>query len=104
MAAMTRSRTRWRWPGGKSRASGPAADDADGPFELDPVRVDAGVRGRGADQGADRVVGEQVAPDLLPHHVRGLRAQDLPRAAQVGLELGVPGLVLPSFVIGLREE
>src|SRR5208283_2022467 len=104
MPAVTLARMRWRWLGGKSRAGGPAADDADGSLELDPVRVDARVRGGGADQGADRVVGEQVAPDLLPHHVRGLRAQDLPRAAQVGLELGVPGLVLPSFVIGLRED
>ena len=89
---------------GKSRAGGPAADDADRPFELDPVRVDARVRGGGADQGADRVVGEQVAPDLLLHHVRRFGAQDLSRAAEIGLELGVPGLVLPSFVIGLRED
>src|SRR6266567_4360700 len=104
MAAMTQSRTRWRWLGGKSRASGPAADDADRPLELDPVRVDARVRGGGADQGADRVVGEQVAPDLLLHHVRRFGAQDLSRAAEVGLELLVPGLVLPSFVIGMRED
>src|SRR5260370_9320453 len=101
MPAMTRSRMRCCRSGGKSRASGPAADDADRPLELDPVRVDADARGRGADQGADRVVGEQVAPDLLPHHVRRLRSEYLPRAAQVGLELGVPGLVLPSFVIAL---
>src|ERR1035438_427480 len=87
MPAMMRSRTRWRWSGGKSRAVGPAADDADGLLELDPVRVDAGRGGRGADQGADGVVGEQVSPDLLPHHVRGLRAQYLPRAAEIGLEL-----------------
>src|SRR6266436_3557423 len=98
MAAMTRSRTRWRWRGGKSRASGPAADDADRPFELDPVRVDARVRGGGADQGADRVVGEQVAPDLLAHHVRRFGAQDLSRAAEVGLELGVPGLNRPPLI------
>src|SRR5260370_9819806 len=104
MAAMTQSRARWRWPGGKGRASGPAADDADRPLELDPVRAGAGVRGGGADQGADRVVGEQVAPDLLAHHVRRFGAQDLSRAAEVGLELGVPGLVLPSSVIGLRED
>src|ERR1700687_4591395 len=110
MAALTRARTRWRWAGGKNRAGGPgagdggpAADDADRPLELDPVRIGARVRGGGADQGADRVVGEQVAPDLLLHHVRRFGAQDLSRAAEVGLELGVPGLVLPSSVIGLRE-
>src|SRR5271166_2782676 len=100
MPAMTRSRMRCCRSGGKSRARGPAADDADGSLELDPARAGARVRGRGADQGADRVVGEQVAPDLRPHHVRGLRAKDLPGAAQVGLELLVPGLVLPSSVIG----
>jgi hypothetical protein len=37
---------------GKSRVISPA-DDADGPLELHPVRVDAGVRRGGADQGAD---------------------------------------------------
>src|SRR5260370_32291913 len=104
MPAMTRSRMRCCRSGGKSRASGPAADDADGPLELDPVRVDADARGRGADQGADRVVGEQVAPDLLPHHVRRLRSEYLPRAAQVGLARGIAGLVLPSFAIALRAD
>jgi hypothetical protein len=39
---MTLARTRWRWSGGKSRVGGPAADDADRPLELDPVRVDPG--------------------------------------------------------------
>src|SRR5690349_4303135 len=101
MAAMTQSRT--RWPGGKGRASGPAADDADRPLELDPVRAGARVRGGGADQGADRVVGEQVAPDLLLHHVRRFGAQDLSRAAEVGLELGVPGLNRPLLMPMKRE-
>src|ERR1035438_7645636 len=104
MPAMMRSRVRWRWSGGKSRAVGPAADDADGSLELDPVRVDAGRGGGGADQGADGVVGEQVAPDLLPHHVRGFGAQYLPRAAEIGLELPVPGLVLPSLVVAAGED
>src|SRR5712691_419277 len=100
MAAMTRSRTRCCPSGGKSRAGGPAADDADGSLELDPVGVDAGRGGGGADQGADRVVGQQVAPDLLFRQVRRLRAQDFPRAAEVGLELPVPGLAFPALVIG----
>ena len=47
---------------GKSRVGDPAADDADGALELDAVRVDAGRGGGGADQGADRVVGEQPTP------------------------------------------
>src|ERR1700745_3322428 len=69
------------WSGGKSRVGDPAADGADGPLELDPVGVDAGRRGGGADQGADRVVGQEVAPDLLLDHVRGLGAQDAAGAA-----------------------
>src|SRR5579864_2573674 len=100
-AAAWASRTVAR-SGGKSRADGPA-DDAQGPLELDPVRVDAGRGGRGAGQGADRVVGQQVAPDLLLCHGRGLRAQYLSRAAQVGFQLLVAGLVLPPLVVGLRQ-
>jgi hypothetical protein len=69
------------------------ADDADGPLELHPVWVDAGVRGGGADQGGDRIMGEEVAPDLLLDHVRGLRAQDLSRASQERLDLLVPGFM-----------
>src|SRR5258708_6243979 len=98
MSAITRARMRWACSGGESRVGDPAADDADGALELDPVRVDADARGRGADQGADRVVGEQVAPDLLPHHVRRLRSEYLPRAAQVGLELLVAGLNRPPLI------
>jgi hypothetical protein len=41
-------------------------------------------------RGGYGVVGEQVAPDLLPHHVRGFGAQYLSRPAQVALELPVP--------------
>src|ERR1039457_6503940 len=104
MAAMTRSRVRWRWSGVKSRAVGPAADDADGPLELDPVRVDPGGGGGGADQGADRVVGQQVAPDLLPHHVRRSGPEYFPRSSQVGLQLLVPGLVLPPLVVAAGED
>src|SRR6516162_4834588 len=99
MSAATWPRMRRRWSGGKSRVGDPAADGADGPLEPDPVRVDAGRGGGGADQGADRVVGQEVAPDLLLDHVRGLRPQDPPGAAQEGLELRVGGLMLPSLVI-----
>src|SRR5450755_5132363 len=104
MPAMTRARVRWRWSGGKSRVGGPAADDADGPPELDPVGVDSGAGGGCADQGADGVVGEQVAPDLLPHHVRRFGAQYLPRAAEIGLELLVPGLTFPALVIAAGQD
>src|SRR6266704_3532935 len=103
MSAMTLARMPPRWSGGKGRrVSGPAADDADGPLELDPVRVDAGLGGGPADQGADRVVGEQVAVDFLADHVRALGPQHPPGAAQVCLELGVPGLVFPPLVVRLR--
>lgn len=88
---------------GEGRACGPA-DDADGTGELDPVGVDVGFGGCLADQGADRVVGEQVAVDLLPHHVRAFGPQHPPWPAQVGLELVVAGFVLPPFVICLRKQ
>jgi hypothetical protein len=54
----------------------------DGAYHL--VRL---LRGGGADQGGDRVMDEEVAPDLPSHHVRGLGAQDLPRSAQERLDL-----------------
>src|SRR5258708_40340882 len=70
MSAMTAASNRSRWSGGKGRVSGPAADDADGAQEFDPVGVDAGFGGGLADQRRDGVVGEQVAVDLLADHVR----------------------------------
>src|SRR5215831_13993308 len=97
MSAMIGASSAAAWSGGESRADGPA-DDTHGALELDPVRVDARVRGRGAGQRADRVVGQQVAPDLLLGQGRGLRAQYPPRAAQVRLELGVPGLNRPPLM------
>src|SRR5580704_10515122 len=104
MSAMTRARIRWACSGGKGRASDPAAHDADGPFELDPVRVDPSAGSRRAGQGADGVVGQQVAVDLLPDQARGLGAQYPAGPAQAGLQLLVAGLVLPPLVIGLRED
>jgi len=98
MSARRRSRIRFCWSGGKNRACGPAADDTDGSPELHPVRVGPGRGGRGAGQGADRVMGEEITPDLLPHHVRGLRPQDLPGSAEVGLELLVSGLNRPPLM------
>src|SRR6266498_1936223 len=105
MSAVIRVRMRSCWSGGKGRrVGGPAADDADGALELDPVRVDACFGGGPADQGRYGVVGEQVAVDLLADHVRAPGPQHPPGAAQVGLELLVPGLVLPALVVGLREQ
>src|SRR5260370_4284078 len=92
MSAITRARMRWACSGGKSRVGDPAADDADGALELDPVRVHAGGGGGLADQGADRVVGQQVAVYLLPDHVRVLRSQHPARPPQVRLGLLVAGL------------
>src|SRR5450631_1825272 len=105
MSAMTASRRRSRWSGGKGRrVGGPAADDADGALEFDPVRVDAGFGGGPADQGRQGVMGEQVAVDFLAHHVRALGPQDAPRAAQVRLELGVPGLNQPPLIPVKRKS
>ena len=90
---------------GKSRAGGPARDPH-GALEPDPVRVDPGCCRGGADQGADRVVGQQVAPELLLDQLRAPGAQDLSRAAQVRFQLGVAALVLVrsarSAVLALR--
>jgi hypothetical protein len=60
---MIRARARWWCSGGKDRVGDPAAQDADGALELDPVRVDLGFGGRRADQGADGVVGYDVVRD-----------------------------------------
>src|SRR5215471_10847470 len=101
---MTRAAARCRCSGGKSRVGGPAAEDADGALELDPVWVDVRFGGSLTDQGTDRVVGQQVAVDLLPHQIRGLRAQYPPGPAQVRLELPVSGFVLPPFVVCVRQR
>src|ERR1700728_876038 len=103
MSALTCARMAWACSGGKGRVSDPAAQDADGALELDPVRVDAGRGGRCAGQDADRVVGQEVAPDLLLDEVRAAGPQDLPGAAQVRLQLLVTALVLPPLVVGLRQ-
>ena len=94
MSALSRARMAGACSGGKGRVSDPAAQDTDGPLELDAVRVDAGRGGRCAGQGADRVVGQQVAPDLLLHQARAARPQDLPGAAQVRFQLLVATLML----------
>src|ERR1019366_6775753 len=98
MLAMTVARMRSCCSGGKGRrVSGPAADDADCPLELDPVGVDARLGGGPADQGREGVMGEQVAVDFLADHVRALGPQHLPGTAQGGLELGIPGLMFPPL-------
>jgi len=90
---------------GKGRRVGdPAADDAHGARELDPVGVDVGFGGRPADQGAERVMGQQVAVDFLADGVGLFRPQDLGGPAEVGFELVVAGLVFPPLVMGLRER
>jgi hypothetical protein len=59
ISVITAASERRAWSGGKGRVSGPAADDADGAQELDPVGVDVGFGGRPADQRRDGVVGER---------------------------------------------
>ena len=80
------------------------ADDAEGAGEFDPVGIDVGFGGSPADQGADRVVGQEVAVDLLADHVRAFGAQHLPGPAQVGLDLIIAGLVFPALVVCLRQQ
>ncbi len=78
MSAITLARVRAWCSGGKGRRGGdPAANDTHGARELDPVGVDVGFGGRPADQGAERVMGQQVAVDFLADGVRLFRPQDL---------------------------
>jgi hypothetical protein len=98
MSAMIAARDRRAWSGGKDRVCGPAADDADGAQELDPVGVDVGFGGSPADQRRDGVVGKQVAIDFLADHVRAFGPQHLPGAAQVRLELVVAGFNQPPVI------
>jgi hypothetical protein len=41
-------------------------------------------------------VGQQVAPDLLPDHLRGLGPQDPAQSAEIGLQLHVSDFMLPQ--------
>ena len=68
---MTAARMRARWSGGKGRrVSDLAVDDPHGAQELHAVGIDVSLGGRPAYQGADGMVGEQVAVDFLADHVR----------------------------------
>src|SRR3954453_8279198 len=98
-----------RWTGSRSaqsaggngrRPGGGAADQAQRLGEGDPVRVEIGGRGGLRGQRTDRVVDDQVGPDLLMPQVGQPRAQHPAWAPQMGLELVVAGLVLPPLVVG----
>src|SRR5882724_8847632 len=104
MSAMTAARDRFWRSGGKGRRLGETtAHEADGACELHPVGVDVGLGRGAADQRADRVMGEQVAVDLLADHVRALGAQYPSWPAQRGLELLVTRLMLPPLMVGLGQ-
>src|SRR5918997_6201935 len=83
----------WWCSGGKGRRTDGPAEDADGAGELDSVRVDVGLGGGLADQGADRIMGEQVAVDLLADHGRAFGPQHFGGSTQMRFELVVAGLV-----------
>src|SRR5690349_15080631 len=102
MSAMTAASARCCWSGGKGGASGPAADDAHGAQEFDPVGVDAGFGGGLADQGRDGVVSEQVAVDLLADHGGAFGPQYRAGAAQVRFELVMAGFFFPALAVGRR--
>ena len=86
--------------GNVRRPGGGAADQAQGLGEGDPVGVQVGGGGRLRDERADRVVDDQVGPDLLVNQLGQPGAEDLPGAAEVGFELVVTGFLFPSFVVG----
>ena len=73
-----------------------AAHDPQAAGKREPVRVQALGQGGLVHQLADGVVDQQVRPDLLLDHRRGLGAQHRLRAALVGLELIQHTLNLPS--------
>src|SRR5664279_3422924 len=88
--------------GNVRRPGGGAADQTQGLGERDAVGVQVCGRGRLRDQRADRVVHDQVGVDLLVDQVGQPGPEDLPGAAEMSLELVVPGFLFPSFVIRRR--
>jgi hypothetical protein len=68
--------------------------------EGDPVGVEVGGGGGSGGQFADRVVHDEVGPDLLVDQVGQPGAQHPPGAAEVGFQLIVGGLFLPTLVVG----
>src|SRR5882724_11649129 len=105
MSAMTAAHNRTNWSGGKGRRlRETTAHEADGALEFHPVGIDVSLGGGAADQRADRVMGEQIAIELLADHVRALRTQHPPRPPQIALELPVPCLILPPLMVGLGHQ
>src|SRR2546429_211267 len=74
------------------RAGGGAAPGAQGGGERQPVGVDVSGDGGLVHQPAQRLVGDQVRVEFLVDAVGILRAQNLARAALVGLDGLEPGL------------
>src|SRR5689334_19678633 len=98
-----------RWTGSRSaqsaggngrRPGGGAADQAQGLGEGDPIRVEIGGHGRLGGQRTDRMMDDQVGPDLLINEVGQPRAQHPTRPAQVGFQLVVRGFLLPPLMVG----
>src|SRR5260370_38315414 len=98
MSAMIDARASAGGSGGKGRRGDGPADDADGTGEFHSVGVDVGFGGGLADQGADRVVGDQLAADLLADHVTALGRPNFAGTPQAGCEREVASLVLPPLV------
>jgi hypothetical protein len=119
------------WWSGDGRVGDLAADDPDGCLELDRIRVDAGAGGSGADQGADRVVGQRpqvssspcpgtpTAPGqgraggVVPNAARSVRhatvipgqaEQEAAAAAQRAVEIGVTRRTLLGLAKTMRED
>jgi hypothetical protein len=85
--------------GGAQGALGGVAGGGEG----DPGGVEAVAAGGAGDQGAQGLVDGQVGPEFLAGQVRGAAAEQPARAAQGGLELGVPGLNRPPLMPVKRE-
>lgn len=76
-----------------------AAHDPQRAGKRQPVRVEVLLPGGLVHQLADRVVDQQMRPDLLADPFRGLRPQHHLRAALVGLQLIQRALHLPALLV-----
>ena len=77
-----------------------------GDGERDPVRIETSLVGVGSGGSRpgdlDKLIDDQQRVEFLCHTVRVLGTQNVLPPAQVGLQVRVPGLTFPPFVVELR--
>lgn len=86
--------------GGKSRlVSDLAADDVEGSYEREPVRVEFGGVGCFGHEFSDGVVGEQESPEFLADEFRCFRSESSSRLEELGFDLFEGDLVFPPLLV-----